>query len=101
MYFISAVYGMLNIDKLFYIDSSLTVNECINLMIARWNIQAIRAFIQNGRSAVAVNYALRKPNLLKAISLENSLLRSFEFERFNQLISVLISARINCLKRGL
>ena len=45
------------------------------LMIARWNIQAIRALIQNGRAAVAVNYAPRKPNLLKAISLENSLLR--------------------------
>ena len=44
-------------------------------MIARWNIQAIRALIQNGRSAVAVNYALGKQNLLKAISLENSLLR--------------------------
>ena len=44
-------------------------------MIARWNIQAIRALIQNGRPVVAVNYALRKPNLLKAISLENSLLR--------------------------
>ena len=44
-------------------------------MIARWNIQAIRALIQNGKSAVAVNYSVRKPNLLKTISLENSLLR--------------------------
>ena len=44
-------------------------------MIARWNIQAIRALIQNGRYALAVNYAIRKPNLPKAISLENSLLR--------------------------
>ena len=72
-------------------------------MIARWNIQAIHALIQNGRYAVAVNYALRKPNLQKAISLEilyfDKCAQNFEFERFNQLLSVLISARINCLKK--
>ena len=72
-------------------------------MIARWDIQAIRALIQNGRSAVDVNYALRKPKFTKS-HITRKFFTSINvpkilFERFIQLISVLISARINCLKK--